>query len=141
LHPLFGYKVFRYLHFTTHTSAAAFLCLLILIFTAASFTACIEKPGEGKQAQQGFAAADPIINALENYKNEQGKYPARLSELVPQYLEKDPQKDDKSEIRFVYYPAEESTSYSLRLSYPTIFGADECRYTPAEKRWTCGGAM
>ena len=115
--------------------------LLICLLAASFLTACMEKPGEGKQAQQGFAAADPIINALENYRNEQGKYPGRLSELVPHYLEKDPQKDDKSEVRFIYYPAEESMSYSLRMSYPTLFGADECRYTPTEKRWVCGGAM
>jgi hypothetical protein len=132
--------VFKYFNFTTHTRATVILCLA-LIFSSA----CVEKPGEGKQARQGFAAANPIINALENYRNEQGKYPGRLSELVPQYLEKDPQKDsqqdESGEIRFVYYPVEENTSYYLHLSYPTLFGADECRYTPAEKRWICGGAM
>ncbi len=115
--------------------------LLIGLLVLISFTACVEKPGEGKQAQQGFAAADPVINALENYKNEQGKYPGRLSELVPQYLEKDPQKNESGEIQFIYYPTEENTSYHLRMSYPTLFGADECRYTPTEKKWTCGGAM
>jgi hypothetical protein len=133
--------VFKYLNFKTHISAAVLLCLLALSFSSA----CVEKPGEGKQAQQGFAAADPIIAALENYKNEQGRYPRRLRELVPQYLEKDPQKnpekDDAGEIRFIYYPAEENTSYNLRMSYPTLFGADECRYTPTEKKWACGGAM
>ena len=114
------------------------LGLFALLFFSAG---CFDKPGEGKLAQQGFAIADPIINALEKYKNEHGKYPQRLGELVPEYLEKDPQKDDAGEIRFIYFPAEEGGSYYLRLSYPSFFGTDDCSYTPAERKWSCGGTM
>lgn len=114
-----------------------FLCLLAAVFSAG----CIEKPGEGKLARSGFLTAEPVIAALETYKNEQGKYPQALGELVPRYLESDPQKDENSEIRFTYYPVEENSSYSLRLSYPAFFGTDDCSYTPKEKRWVCGGKM
>src|SRR5882757_2310207 len=114
-----------------------FFRLLIPLFVGG----CVEKPGEGKAARQGFSTAEPIINALENYKNEQGNYPQRLGELVPRYLEKDPQKDENSQIRFIYYRVEENNSYNLRMSYPAFFGSDDCSYTPAGKKWTCGGKM
>ncbi len=114
--------------------------IFLLCLTGASCRSCPEKPGSGPRAEHAFAAAFPVTEALENYKNEKGKYPQNLSELVPKYLEKDPGQEETGEVRFTYFPDAQGKTYRLRFSYEIpMGGSDECSFTPEVKKWNCGG--
>lgn len=41
---------------------------------------------DGPAAQQGQQRAAPLMDALERYRHDEGRYPARLELLVPTYL-------------------------------------------------------
>jgi hypothetical protein len=123
-----------------HVKFILLVALLLFGLTGISCREWAEKPGSGLRAEQGFAAAFPITQALENCKNDTGRYPQNLRELVPKYLEKDPQQEENSEVKFTYFPDPQGQTYRLRFtSEIPMGGTDECNFTPEDKKWNCGG--
>lgn len=116
------------------------IIVIVLSFVAVGLKIYIDSTqapvGTGPQAERGFAASEKIIVALDRYGTELGGYPQNLNDLVPSYLEANPQKDAASEVKLSYFPGR--GTYSLRFIYENTTGTVECNYTPVEKRWRCG---
>ncbi|HNS01249.1 MAG TPA: hypothetical protein PKM78_02575 [Anaerolineae bacterium] len=94
-----------------------------------------EPPGSGERAEKGYALNEPIIAALEQYRADHSSYPAKLAELVPDYLPTVPTKTD--ELDFSY----SSNGATYRLSFHYLGpGMNTCTYTSDEKDWNCSGA-
>lgn len=93
-----------------------------------------EPPGVGDKAEHGYALSKPVIDALEQYKEDNGVYPDTLAELAPNYLLEAPKKND--ELDFSYSSTGDSFSFSFQYFGP---GMNTCVYTP-EKQWQCSGA-
>lgn len=77
---------------------------LLAIFVLAMLLLCVAPLVvifrlDGPSAQQGQTRAQPLIEALERYKQAHGNYPADLQTLVPAYLENIP----KPALRYPYF--------------------------------------
>ncbi|WKZ42975.1 MAG: hypothetical protein QY302_12815 [Anaerolineales bacterium] len=114
-----------------------------LLFTAILLTVALacnaivpteEPPGVGIKAEQGYAASEPVIAALEQFKADKGSYPESLAELVPEYISAVPTKSET--LDFSYNSTGESFSFSFHYIGP---GMNTCTYTP-EEQWKCSGA-
>lgn len=100
-----------------------------------SLSACIfgPPPGEGSKAERGYAAAAPVIEALEAYHTAQQTYPATLDELAPDYLAAIPQPEAMPPLTY------ELTEQSYQLAFEYVGpGMNRCVYTP-EEEWDCMG--
>ncbi len=93
-----------------------------------------EPPGKGATAEKGYAFAAPLIAKLETAFAAQGKYPATLQELAPDFETAKP-----PEIDFGYTQLNGGGGYTLFFAYYGP-GMNVCRYTSAEKKWRCSGA-
>lgn len=97
-------------------------------------------PGEGVKAEAGYAAATPIITALEAYRQANGNYPSSLSELTPKFIIRDQLSvkfyDNKS-TEFIYRKF--GNGYELAFSYSGP-GTNQCVYRNSAKTWRCYGA-
>jgi hypothetical protein len=93
-----------------------------------------EPPGVGEKAERGYAVCGPIINALEQYRIENGEYPQSLAELAPDYLALIPTRVNDQPIAYM------KTGESFSLSFYYIGpGMNACTFTP-ETQWRCSGA-
>jgi len=90
-------------------------------------------PGEGPKAAVGYAACQPVIDALAAYHQASGSYPPSLEQLPPTSLAAIP--PAFQQIGAEYSRTE--TGYSLAFSYAGP-GINRCVYTP-EKGWDCSG--
>jgi hypothetical protein len=118
-----------------HFSKFLLFSLLVVLFLAACFlTPTEEPPGVGAKADQGYAACNPILAALEQYRSEKGAYPESLHVLAPGYLAIVPQEVNGYEIRY----EKVNESFVLAFEY-TGPGMNICTYTP-ETKWQCSGA-
>ena len=118
--------------------ALLMVALSLAAIVLKNYTAYHQKPGNGEQAEAGYASAKKIIAGLDHFQKENGKYPQNLNELVPRFLEKNPQKDENAEIKFTYFPDQEKNTYRLRFIYEAPAGTAECNYSPDDKNWNCG---
>lgn len=109
--------------------------MVVILMTACGALPTEEPPGVGEKADRGYAASEPVIAALEQYKADNGVYPEKLAELVPDYLSTVPTKDDV--LDFSYSRTEDSFVFSFHYIGP---GMNTCTYTPEEK-WQCSGAF
>lgn len=76
-------------------------------------------------------AMQPVINALELYKHDQGIYPAQLKDLVPDYLKSIPD----------LTTGDEPSYYILNNNYAIYFVVSDnqaCGYDPRFQQWECG---
>ena len=116
------------------TRASLFLAIITMVILACNAIPTEEPPGVGEKAEKGYAASEPVIAALEKYRADNGSYPEKLAELVPDYLPAVPTKTD--ELDFSYLKNGESYSFSFHYLGP---GMNTCKFTPEEK-WKCSGA-
>ena len=110
-------------------------------------------PGKGRKARSGFRAAAPVIQALEEFREDHKQYPADLGELVPKYLpdhkallvrgkveplhspraaESAPQQVDSLLDSFWYRQDGDTYDLSFRYAGP---GMNHCSYDPKTKTW------
>lgn len=110
------------------------LGILMILVLACSVIATPEPPGVGEKAEKGYAASEPVIAALEQYRADKGSYPKTLSELIPEYLAVNPLTTEVQDFSY----SKNGESYSLSFHYLGP-GMNTCTYTPEEK-WKCSGA-
>ena len=106
----------------------------LIILIAVMVNACHiygPAPGEGSKAEVFYAHAEPIINALDEFHNENGYYPESLSQLVPQYLTEYNWQDNSYKVN--------GGIYELWFSYQGP-GINTCVYKPGSK-WECSGLI
>jgi hypothetical protein len=103
---------------------------LFLLFLAM----CSPPAGKGETAEVWFAAARPVIAALERYHGDRGKYPESLGVLVPGYL--DSASLPQNQYGFSYRP--DSGQYQLGFHYSGP-AQNTCILKSPEKRWSCWG--
>lgn len=97
-------------------------------------------PGEGVKAKSGYAAAAPVITALEAYHQANAAYPSSLNQLVPKFIAGDRLEatmPDKKVTPFKYRQVD--NGYELSFSY-TGPGTNQCVYRESTKAWKCYGA-
>jgi hypothetical protein len=112
------------------------ICFVLLFPILAACNA----PGEGVKAKNGYAAATPVIAALEAYHQANTAYPTSLNELVPKYISKDlliAKVTDSNNAPFQYRRV--GSGYNLEFSY-TGPGSNQCVYQQANRAWRCYGA-
>lgn len=110
--------------------------LILTIILACSFVQIFdEPPGVGEKAEKGYVFSEPIIAALEKYFADNGSYPTKLSELVPDYLPAAPTTTE--ELDFSYSSTGDSYSFSFHYRGP---GMNTCTFTSEETEWKCSGA-
>jgi hypothetical protein len=111
---------------------------LLLISLLFLLSAC-EPPGKGEKAERGYAEGARLIKALDAFKQNNGRYPEQLGELVPKYLDAvpDASKTGSNSLRFWYAP--KGDSYRITFNYRGP-GSNNCIYEPSmRKSWVCGG--
>ena len=102
-------------------------------------------PGKGRKAETGFHAAAPIIAALDQYHAQQGRYPAKLQQLVQRYISS---QSDFSLTR-ERYPifndlvrgfdyTRDGDAFTLRFRYSGP-GMNDCVYDSRSKKWDSSG--
>lgn len=98
---------------------------------------CGEKAGEGEVAKQGYAAAQPVIEALEKYRQENQTYPDSWIKLVPKYIKELPK--DGNDLRYSYSFNQSKNIYTLEFNYDGsgVVGIAECTYYSNTKAWSC----
>ena len=92
------------------------------------------RAGESSSSKEGFALAEPIIMAVEQYYIENNYYPQKLDILVPDHITSIPM-DELGELQMRYRP------WLKQSSYKFTFVPDDgqrCDYEP-ESRWICTG--
>jgi hypothetical protein len=112
--------------------------ILISILSFAFFVNnCGEKAGEGEVAKRGYATAQPVIEALEKYRQDNKTYPDSWVKLVPAYIKELPK--DGSELHYSYGFNEAKNLYILEFTYDGsgILGIAECNYYSNTKVWSC----
>src|SRR5262249_4436811 len=116
---------------------AALACICLLAGGAGAVwvyrTLIGEPPGQGTQAQRGYAATAPIIVALTRYHEAHGSYPDGLEALVPAELASVPAEVDSYPILY----RRSADSYTLEFSYAGP-GMNHCTYMP-QTDWQCSG--
>jgi hypothetical protein len=95
-----------------------------------------EPPGVGEKAEQGYAFSEPIIAALEAYKNDHGSYPEDLDQLAPDYLPVAPVAPDDLD----YSYSSDGPTYSFSFHYRGP-GLNTCTYESEAEEWDCSGAF
>jgi hypothetical protein len=111
---------------------------MILALTLCALAAC-EPPGKGPKAERGYRRAEPVIAALERYRQARGAYPDSLPMLVPALLPDSalriPQREQER-YPFEYHRTPEGYELGFRYVGP---GMNECTYASRDKRWNCHG--
>lgn len=102
------------------------ISILVMAMTLSSCAVFRPTPGKEKEAEPGFRASQPVIQALANFRDRQDKYPSKLADLVPDYL--------NSIDEQLFYQLD-SGSYVLGFTY-TGWGISYCEFRP-EKNWNC----
>ncbi len=97
-----------------------------------NFAGC-PQPGEGGDAERGYDACRPIIEALARHHTDLSHYPEELAVLIPAYLSEIPASVNDYPIEY----KRTETSYQLEFSYVGP-GMNHCRYAP-ETDWVCRG--
>jgi hypothetical protein len=95
---------------------------------------CSPPAGKGEAAEAWFAAATPVLSALERYHTYRGKYPDSLGLLVPSYL--DSARLPHNQYGFMYRA--DRGQYQLGFLYSGP-GMNTCTLRSPEKRWSCYG--
>jgi hypothetical protein len=95
---------------------------------------------DGPSFQQGQERASVLIKALEQYKEDFGKYPSNLTQLIPEYLSSIPRPAWRYEYDYTAYRIG-SPSNPLE-NYEIVFrlrgNADDwCCYGSEMKEWEC----
>ena len=93
-----------------------------------------ESPGKGATAEKGYAFANPLIEKLEMFHQQQGKYPVSIQEIAPDF-----EKQKPKEIEFGYKSPDDGKTYEMFFAYYGP-GMNVCTYRLAEKQWRCAGA-
>jgi hypothetical protein len=112
----------------------------VLLLAGFAFLSACAAPGEGVKAKSGYAAAAPVIKALEAYHQANAGYPASLDKLVPAFIAGDrlaaTMPDGK--VRPLEY-RQVANGYELSFSY-TGPGTNQCVYRASTEGWKCYGA-
>jgi len=110
------------------------LSLLCVVFVLALAVAC-GSVGGGPYEQQGYQACAPIIEALQQYHEATGQYPATLEELIPDYLQQIPSEVNGFPLHYARIGEGQTQTYALAFAFPAGAGAT-CSYMP-EDGWKC----
>ncbi len=107
-------------------SIVAFILYVVVFYVLNS--------GDAPSYEKGQRRADPLIIALEVYRQGWGKHPTELQALVPDFLPKIPKAGWR--YPFYYNVCEEGVGYIL---YFKSRGEIYCGFSSVNVDWTCGG--
>jgi hypothetical protein len=113
--------------------------LFLITILAFSFFAdnCNKNPSESETAKRGFTVSQPIVDALENYYQDNKNYPQSLPQLVPKYLKEFSPKNNGLSYAYHYKELEKSFELEFTFSESGLIGISECSYYSETKKWSC----
>lgn len=114
-------------------AALSLLCLTLGLF--AQFYGI-----DGPSISEGETRAAPILTALDEYKKDNGSYPATLDLLSPLYLSSIP----RPAWRWPYayeYKLLENNEFVLLFMQGRNMDGDYCGYNSQKKLWLCADSM
>lgn len=107
-------------------------CILTSLWIAVDYLV-VEPAKEREQSERNRQLCQPILDALQRYRQKEGAYPSNLDALVPNYIDQIPRMLNGE------VPKYERTSSSYALAYSYAGRALYlCQYKP-ESRWECFG--
>ena len=92
----------------------------------------------GPSAELGQQQAVPLIAALEEYYDDQGRYPDTAARLIPTYLSRIP--DSGWGKPLVYIPCSDGQDYTLDFHRSNGLSNSYWGYTNRLGSWICAGA-
>lgn len=100
-----------------------------------------DDPGEGERFQAARRQAEPIVFAINSYRNEHGFYPSKIDDLVPKYFSKkfiDDHVAGKSVSFFYQKTTDDEFIFEFIYTGP---GRNRCGYVMDSKpiNWECWG--
>ena len=105
-----------------------FGALVVLLAWVAPFAAQPMWALQRLGADACASRAQKVVEALERYRSDEGKYPASLNDLVPRYLSSVPVPGPIAYPRFEYSRANSKTKYAgYELAVPMLHGASADR--------------
>ena len=110
----------------------SFLCLTFGLF--AQFYGI-----DGPSAQDGEIRAAPILSALDEYKKDNGSYPAELDLLSPSYLSSIPRPAWRWPYAYEYELRKDE--FILSFMQGRNLDGDYCGYSSQAKEWRCADSM
>lgn len=137
-----------------HVSLLTFLVFTSSCTTNEAHFSC----GIGSVSQEGINHLQPLIEAMENYKKDNGSYPASYTDLIPKYLTRVPvinsggvEEIDETKFfvlksdsiyRDVGVLAKDGTYFKLvfipKDDRTCLFGRNNiCEYSSNDPRWDC----
>ena len=106
---------------------------LTIILWSMTFIGCGDASWNIKNIQNSQSRAVPIIKALEKYKDDRGRYPDSLAELVPKYIVQiDPPTAGDGKWR--YRTLKDVLSYSLVFAGKEEF-PEQYEYVSYNRKW------
>jgi len=127
------------IHPTDLTSRIRRIALAAAVLSIVPLLAGCTPPGKGPKAERGYRRGAPVIAALERYRSAHGAYPDSLRELVPAVLPDSALRvPDREQERYPLAYRRTPDGYELGFRYGGP-GMNSCTYTPATRKWRCGG--
>ncbi len=84
-------------------------------------------------------ASAPLISAIERFQRDSGRFPEKLSELVPSYISRIPHTGFPPQEEFYYYQGDADGVYYFQLYVFTevlsLFESDEIQYDSRVMKW------
>jgi hypothetical protein len=99
---------------------------------------CFPAPGEGADAQYGFAHGQVLIGALEAYRARAHAPPDSLGALVPEFLASRAWVDRCGPLARCFVYTRQGDAYELSFQYAGP-GMNTCTWTTGTRRWDCSG--
>ena len=87
------------MYMNRHVPLLLLLGLLLLSGCIPPFFFLDCAPSKCKEAKEGFAHSQPVIAALDAYRQEHGGYPDNLNALVPRYIPAVPEQIGDRDLR------------------------------------------
>ena len=109
------------------------ILLLLLLVGATAYFLTREKPGTGPKALAGMSRAQPVIAAIERYRQDRGAYPGAIEDLFPDLAAAIPKEINGHPILYERH----GDSFDLTFSYASPLPT-HCTFSPGTQKWKCG---
>lgn len=108
------------------------ICVCLGCFLAVS---ALYKAFDQPTAAEGQQKADELIKALEEYKNDNGRYPSDLDILVPAYIGAIPQPSWNTQ--YSYEIQSNGAEFIISFDVGISIDGDYCEYSSRSQSWYC----
>jgi hypothetical protein len=117
--------------------SSAFLIVFGPYLAVLLLVVAVEFEFDGPSIEQGEQRAQPLIQALYAYRQDTGRHPADIHQLVPSYLAQVPKPGWR--FYYTYDPCADGPGY--RVEFQIRAAGGECAYISSVQTWRCHESM